>query len=254
MATRMVRNEALCEAMDKAGLSIETLAEAVGTTPKSVWRWRNGVVPRRLDLKANVVRVLRVEAGVLWPTDRAVAGPELPDAAEEILDAWAHRSDAPRNTWSLVLHRAKEHVDLLGYALQFRPEDNPRLDQLLIRRAAQGCVVRIALADPESRLVAERDHEERLGGTMPARIRTTVDHFRPLFGVEGIELRYHRTPMYNSVVRADDEMLVTPHLFGLKGYKAPMLHLRRLHDDGLFDNFAAHFERVWATATPMPPP
>jgi hypothetical protein len=48
----------LCEAMEQAGLSIEALAEAVGTTPKSVWRWRQGVVPRRVDLEANVVRVL----------------------------------------------------------------------------------------------------------------------------------------------------------------------------------------------------
>ncbi|MGH9108670.1 MAG: helix-turn-helix domain-containing protein [Acidimicrobiales bacterium] len=240
--------------MDKAGFSIESLAEAIGTTPKSVWRWRNGVVPRRVDLRSNVLRVLGMDAAELWPAGEDSAEVGRPDAGEEIVAAWAHRSDAPRDTWWLVLHRAEHEIDLLGYALQFLPEDSPSFDRLLVARAREGYSVRIALADPDSRLVAERDHEERLGGTLPARIRTTVDHFKPLFGVGGIELRYHRTPMYNSVVRADEQMLVMTHLFGLKGYKAPMLHLRSLHDDGLFDNYVAHFERVWSTAVPMPPP
>ncbi|MDA8044255.1 MAG: hypothetical protein M0Z30_03300 [Actinomycetota bacterium] len=60
--------------------------------------------------------------------------------------------------------------------------------------------------------------------------------------------------MYNSVIRADDEVLVTPHLYGLKGYKAPLMLLRRVHDDGIFDNMTSHFDRVWAGATPMPAP
>jgi transcriptional regulator with XRE-family HTH domain len=231
--------------MEKAGLSIEALAEAVGTTPKSVWRWRQGVVPRRVDLKANVVRVLGVEAERLWPSQIGLVAPELPDATDEIVTAWAHRSDAPRDTWWLVLHPAERHIDLLGYALQFLPEDNPSLDRLLMARARQGCSVRIALADPDSRYVAERDHEEGLGGTFPARIRTTVDHFRPLFAVDGIDLRYHRSPMYNSVIRADDQMLVTPHLYGLKGYKAPLILFRRVREDGIFDNVTAHFERLY---------
>lgn len=49
-------------------------------------------------------------------------------------------------------------------------------------------------------------------------------------------------------------MFVTPHLYGLKGYRAPLLHLRRSVDDGMFDGLLAHFERVWATATPIPTP
>lgn len=240
--------------METAGLSIEALAESVGTTPKSVWRWRQGVVPRRVDLKANVVRILGVDAEHIWPTDNLMELPEPPDASEEIVTAWGHRSDAPRDTWWLVLHRGERNIDLLGYALQFLPEDNPSLDRLLLSRVDQGCSVRICLADPDSRCVTERDHEEGLGGTMAARIRTTVDHLRPLFNVNGIDLRYHRTPMYNSVVRADDQMLVTPHLYGLKGYKAPLMLLRRVHDDGLFDNIADHFDRIWATAATMPAP
>lgn len=57
--------------------------------------------------------------------------------------------------------------------------------------------------------------------------------------------------MYNSIVRFDDEMLVTPHLFTRPGKLAPLLHLRRRKDGGIFDNFAAHFGDIWETAAPF---
>jgi len=92
--------------------------------------------------------------------------------------------------------------------------------------------------------------EELIRRLKRARIaRQRVACFKP-----DIDLRYHRTPMYNSVIRADDQMLVTPHLYGLKGYKAPLMLLQRLHEDCIFDNLIHHFDRVWATATPMPAP
>jgi hypothetical protein len=56
--------------------------------------------------------------------------------------------------------------------------------------------------------------------------------------------------MYNSLFRFDDDMFVTPHLYGTPGYSAPLLHVRRLGPDGVFANFAEHFEAIWATARP----
>jgi hypothetical protein len=46
-------------------------------------------------------------------------------------------------------------------------------------------------------------------------------------------------------------MFVTPHLYGLHGSKAPLLHLRRLGPQGIFAKFAAHFDAVWATTAPV---
>ncbi|MEK8172929.1 hypothetical protein NKH77_39855 [Streptomyces sp. M19] len=46
----------------------------------------------------------------------------------------------------------------------------------------------------------------------------------------------------------DDEMLVTPHLSSLLGHESPMLHLRRLGDDGLYDRFAGHVRALWEGA------
>ena len=135
--------------------------------------------------------------------------------------------------------------------MQFLPEQHSRLESLLQEKAANGCKIRIALADPTSAVVQMRDEEEQLGGTLLARIRTTLYHFRGLNNLAGIEMRYHSTIMYNSVFRFDNEMFVTPHLYGLHGSKAPLLHLRCLGSSGLFVNFLAHFEAVWNTAKPL---
>lgn len=240
--------------MERAGFSSEALAAEVGTTTKSVWRWRQGIVPRRLGLKAKIAAALKADEALLWPESEATFSEELNDVAGEILNAWAHRADAPSSSWRSLLEQAQSHIDLLAYAMQFLPEQNANLDALLSDKAGSGCSVRIALADPESRQVADRDAEELLGGTMSARIRTTLDHFKALFGVDGIEIRLHATPLYNSVFRGDDHMLVTPHLYRWKGYKAPLVHLRRQEQDGLFDNFMDHFERVWLDSYPCPAP
>ena len=250
-----MRNDRLREAMAAAGLSDDALAQAVEVDPKSVWRWLNkGVVPRRVGLKAKIATLLAVTEADIWPAPAEVETEDEAEGTEEIVRAWSHRADVPKARWWAMFTHASEHIDLLGYAMQFLPEDHARLDRLLIDKANGGCSIRIALANPDSRYVAERDAEEGLGGTFRDRIRSTVDHFKPLFGVEGIELRYHHTPMYNSLFRGDDEMFVTPHLYALKGYRAPIFCLHRAFDDGIFDNFVAHFERLWVMTEPIPRP
>ena len=241
--------------MAKAGLTETALAAQVEVDAKTVGRWRNeGAIPRRPEVKAKVASILGLDQDELWPAPP----PELPSedrqVTDEVITVWAHRADAPKAEWWKLLTAAKTSIDLLGYAMQFLPEDHSRLDELLIDKAASGCQIRITLANPDSQVVAERDEEEGLGGTMPERIRTTLDHFEALFGVEGIDLKFHKTRMYNSLVRGDNQMLMTPHQYGVKGYRAPLFHVSRTSDDGLFDSLVTHFEKVWADSTPIPNP
>ena len=44
-------------------------------------------------------------------------------------------------------------------------------------------------------------------------------------------------------------MLITPHLHGTPSDQAPVLHLRRRHDGGLFDHFAAHLDAIATSAS-----
>lgn len=66
--------------------------------------------------------------------------------------------------------------------------------------------------------------------------------------VEGPTFRLHDTVLYNSIYRADDEMLVNTHVYGIGAYMAPVLHLRRLPGGGLFDTFANSVRQTWEGA------
>jgi hypothetical protein len=80
--------------------------------------------------------------------------------------------------------------------------------------------VRILLGDPDSQVVADRGDDEGIGDTVPAKVRNALALYRPLRQVEGVEFRLHRTVLYNSIYRADDEVLVNTHVFGLAAAQA----------------------------------
>ncbi|MBV9689109.1 MAG: helix-turn-helix transcriptional regulator [Ktedonobacteraceae bacterium] len=242
-------NERLRQAMIAAHVDIDTITEATNVDPKTVQRWLNGRVPHARH-RWKVAELLKEHEDFLWPADEDV----IPTTTHtsEVIAAYAHRSDVLAHAWWQLFLRAKERIDLLGYAMLFLPEQHPYLVDLLKEKAQASCKVRIAIADPSSTNVQMRDEEELLGGTLSAHIQTTLYYFRELCNYNNIEIHYHATPMYNSIFHCDNEMFVTPHLYSLPGSKAPLLHLRRLGQHGIFENFATHFERIWATTTPVP--
>ncbi len=118
-------------------------------------------------------------------------------------------------------------------------------------KCQQGVRVRIAVADPNSEYVARRDEEEGEAITLVARIQSSLAAFSPLLGNENADLRFQDAPLYNSIFRFDDQMLVTPHLYGTPGRAAPVLHLVRLGPSGIFSRFSAHFEAIWSDSRPI---
>lgn len=76
-------------------------------------------------------------------------------------------------------------------------------------------------------------------------------HYRTLLGIPGVEVRTHGTTLYNSLYRADDQLLVNAHVFGVNAYGAPVWHLRRNGDGGMFDTYADSFNCVWNEASPV---
>ena len=99
--------------------------------------------------------------------------------------------------------------------------------------------------------MAARDRIEGLGGTLPGRIRSTVQHLETLLSNPGVEVRYHAVPLYNAIYRFDDQMLVTPYLYRLHGYQHPLLHLKRLGPAGIFESYAQQFEAIWTESHPI---
>jgi hypothetical protein len=62
--------------------------------------------------------------------------------------------------------------------------------------------------------------------------------------------------MYCSLYHADEEMLVTPHVYRRSGrHDTPVLHLRKREQHGIFDSYVYHFDDVFDRAAfPIWPP
>ena len=241
-------NERLRASMTAQGVEIEALARQVGVNPKTIQRWLAGRMPHPRH-RWKICDLLGQAEQELWP--EVSLGASGAHHTSEIVAAYAHRADAPSQLWSGMLDRVRTNVDLLGYAMLFFPEQNPRLAEIFGNKCAAGLRVRVALADPDGEEVRARDALEGLGGTLPGRIRSSLSHLEPLFSNAGVEIRYHRVPLYNAVYRFDDQMLVTPYLYKLHGYQHPLMHLKRLGPAGLFESYAQQFEAIWAESQPV---
>jgi transcriptional regulator with XRE-family HTH domain len=242
-------NERLRAAMAAGGWTYATLAAKAEVDPKSVERWVNlGRTPRRATAML-AAETLGVDVHALWPALRQTRAARA--VSPELVTLYDQRADVPVSTFTDMLTQASEHIDVLVYAAVFLHEAYPRLNDLLRERAAEGCSVRIALGDAESANVRQRGEEERFGHGIESRCRLALMHYRPLVGVPGVEIRTHQTTLYNSIYRADDQLLVNTHVWGVNAYGAPVWHLRRNSTGGIFDTYAQSFDAVWATATPV---
>jgi hypothetical protein len=110
--------------------------------------------------------------------------------------------------------------------------------------------VRLLLGDPDSREVAGRGAEEGIAEAMSAKVRNALVHLRPLTEMEGIELRLHRTVLYNSLYWADNDLLVNIHVHGVPAAHAPVLHLHASDNRDLTTTYLDSFERIWTEAAP----
>ncbi|MGW9070094.1 XRE family transcriptional regulator [Streptomyces yangpuensis] len=244
-----MQNERLRALMASGGWTHASLASVTGVDPKSVERWVNlGRTPRRATALL-AAEILGEDVHALWPALRQARAARA--VSPELVALYDQRADLPVSVFVDLLTTARERIDVLVYAAVFLHEAYPRLNDLLRERAADGCTVRIAIGDADSENVRQRGQEERFGHGIESRCRLALMHYRPLADVPGIELRTHSTTLYNSLYRADDEVLVNAHVWGVNAYGAPVWHLRRHEAGGMFDTYAESFDAVWETARPV---
>lgn len=191
-----------------------------------------------------VAAILAEDESYLWPeaADRASL------AGAELVTTWPRRTDVPRHLWTELLRQANRNVDLLAYAGPFLTEEISDWIPALRARIKAGARVRLLLGDPEGSQLAARDGEHDIGGGVAGRVAAVLAYYRPLAGVAAIRL--HDTPLYNSIYRFDDDMLVNSHVYGILAAWTPVLHLRRI-DGAYFSTYLESFERVWASARPL---
>lgn len=238
-------NERLRATLRANSTSEVGLAARLRVDPKTVQRWvTRGRTPRRVTA-VEAAAALGVAPGWLWP-DLGVDGEVA--AASEVVAFYAHRSQVPNHVWLDQIIAARERIDVFTFAGLFLAEENPDVIDLLRHKAASGVKVRVALGDPESPEVRLRGFEEGMVEEIPMRVSMSLHYFRPLVGAPGVDLRLHRTTLYNSFYRFDNEMLVNQHAYGVYGYQAPILHLRKSDSGDLFQTYERSLDSAWVHA------
>jgi hypothetical protein len=181
----------------------------------------------------------------LWPN----AGGPLASRArpEEVRQIYPHRWAIPRDVWTRFFASAEQEISILAYSALFLAED-AGIVSILADRASHGVTVLVALGDPDSPSVKERGEEEGIGDAMPAKVRNALTLYSSLRSMENVDIRLHQTVLYNSIYRADGQLLVNQHVYGVPAAHAPVFCLRGTRGDEMITPYVESFERIWRTA------
>jgi transcriptional regulator with XRE-family HTH domain len=235
-------NEPLRRALLRARLREDDVAAHLGVDPKTVRRWLNGRVPYPHN-RAAIAELVGADETELWPD---VGGPlAARSRPEELGTVYPHRWAVPREVWVRLFGSAEREIAILAYSALFLAEDAGIL-RILAEKGRAGVTVRIALGDPDGPHAIERGEEEGIGDAMPAKIRNALTLYRPLTTVQNIKIRLHRTVLYNSIYRADDQLLVNQQTYGVPAAQAPVFCFSNTGSGEMADLYLDSFERVWA--------
>jgi hypothetical protein len=238
----LMSNERLRSTLRACGYTTASLAHDLDVDPKTVQRWVTRDRTPHRNTAVRTGKILNVPPGWLWPDlDQIESG----GGNGEVIGFYPHRAQVPKNLWLEALVGAKSTVDLVTYAALHLVEDNPETIELLKHKASNGVRVRIAMGDPEAPEVALRGREERMPDGIVGRVRMANAYYAPLIGSPGIDFHLHRTTLYNSIYRYDDQMLVNHHIYGTYGYLAPVLYLRKTENGDLFDMYTRSLNMIW---------
>jgi len=239
-------NDLLIAAIRESGLDLGDIAEIAEVDPRTVQRWLGGRIPHS-RYRQKLATALKTDEDELWPDALTI---RRRTGIAEIAGAWPRRDDPAAIDWRALFRSASQHIDLLGYSLS-QILSARSINKQLKAKAGDSCRIRIAIANRNSEPVIAADLAQPPSGRLASRIAHAEDQLADLASEPGIELRQHQVATSHTILRFDDEMLLTVHLYGTPGFQAPLLHLRRERDYGLFDQLAKHLEDIWNSAKPL---
>jgi transcriptional regulator with XRE-family HTH domain len=240
-------NEPLRRALLRARLRENDIAARLSVDPKTVRRWLNGRVPYPHN-RAAIAELVGADEADLWPDAGGFLAARM--RPEELGTVYPHRWAVPRDVWLRLFGSAEHEIAILAYSALFLAEDAGIL-RILADKGRAGVTVRIALGDPDGANVEERGEEEGIGDAMAAKIRNALMLYRPLRAVENIEIRLHRTMLYNSIYRADGQLLVNQHTYGIPAAQAPVFCLFDSDGGEMAALYLDSFRRAWSNTAPL---
>ena len=239
-------NERLRTALLERGITPADLAEAAGVDPKTVERWISGRMPyrrHRYPVAARLGSTRPISGPTRWP--RQVA-------SRRRARSWLFtRTAGPFRAMPggpIRLGRTRDRRPRLQRPLPCR---RYRHAHVASRKADEGVSIRILLGDPDFPMSTPAGEDEGIDDALAAKIRNVLVLYRPLRETEGVEFRLHSTVLYNSIYRADGQLLVNPHIYGRPAAQAPVLHLRQIAGGTWSRTYLESFERVWSGARPL---
>ena len=254
-------NDRLKAALAEAGLEPEQLAEIVEVDEKSIGRWLAGATTPYRRHRARVARALGREPHELWP-DSEPPTPVIDEPATdeqaagggELLAIYPSGSDQLSELWSELLATATERIDLLDDTLGHIIDRDTIAE--LARLADAGCEIRVLVSDRESIHLTiselERDPAAAPTWTPPAAWDTerTLGYLQPILSHPHVHARAYTAAGAGSILRVDEQLLLSLPLHGTPAVDGPLLHLARHDDGGLFDRYAHHYDAIWTIAQP----
>lgn len=235
--------------MAAADVTPADVAERVGSDPKTVSRWlTQGRMPHP-STRAKVAAVLDRDETYLWPD--LLSGPRaVSSTGSELVQMWPTRSAVEPEVWRAVMSQAREHLSVLVYAGGFLIEALG-LPEMIRDAVGRGARVRLLLGDPDAEILESRGLEEGLP-SLPGRARSAAEYLAPVAAeLEEVEIRLHATPLYVSLVGADDSWLANTHTYGVPAKDSPVFHFQRVPGGRMVPYYDKAFERVWATGRPL---
>lgn len=224
-------NETLRRALLQARLTEEDVATCLEVDPKTVRRWLEGRLPY-LRHRWALAGLVGLDEADLWPQLRATQS--RPD---EVRAIYPHRDSIPSEAWQDFFRSAEHEIGILASSALFLAGDPAILAALRDRAAAQ-VRVRMCLGNLYS-----------LGaGEAAARNHDTLAQYDRLSESGDVEIRLHEVTLNNSIYRADDELLVVQHAYGLPTGRGPVLHLRRTANGDMVTTYLESFHQIWSDA------
>ncbi len=221
------------------GLSQAQVSEIVSGTRKVT----------SVDVIARVVTGLAIPdpaRTVLFLGDQANS--DLP-AGNDVVTAYPERGLIARPQWNDAIRGAQQDLWLYGMAeLGYALDDE--VPAVIERAAMKGCDIRILLLDPDYPGINEIDSDEGSPpGTLRARICAALQRFAGMNPQAKIRT-YSAMPTV-SIVRRDDQMIMTHYLRYLTGGNSPSWELKR-QSGKTFDRYVKHFQGAWRDAKEWP--
>jgi hypothetical protein len=236
-------NEPLCRALLRARLTEDDLAAELQVDPKTVRRWLEGRVPYPRYRWA-LAALLDADEADLWP-QLGVHG-SLPS---EIQAIYPGLDRVPSEVWLDLFGSARNEIGVL--AIGGLSHIDPEVVAVVAARTGLGVSVRICLAVPDASKGGEPGAGQR-GRTAARRVRSALTPGAPLAGAGQVLIRMHRGVLYQSIYRADTQLLVAQHAYGVPPARATVLHLQHTEDGDMAAVYLDSFEQVWAKARPEP--